>query len=139
MVERASRIGYLSLAVLFSAGVLTQVFLVGLSLLGGQPSWATHIGLGHGVGLLLPLMLVLAYLGRMPRPVKPLTWTVFGVYVLLADFVVFLRNSAPLVASLHPVLVVVLFALAIQMPIQAWRLLREPGAETERVRAEPGA
>lgn len=137
MVERASRIGYLSLATLLAVGVLTQVFLVGLSLLGGQPSWEAHIGLGHSLSLLVLLMLILAYMGRLPSPIKPLTWITAGVYVLLADVVVFLSDSVPFVAALHPVLAVLLFALAAHVSVRAWRLVNQPGGERAQAGPEP--
>lgn len=112
MVQKASRYSYLVLAALFLIGILTQVFFVGLSLLGGRSSWNVHVGLGHGLGLFALLMVILAYTGRMARPVKPLTWLNFVIYILLADVVVFLRGEAPFVAALHPVLAVILFGVA---------------------------
>jgi hypothetical protein len=142
MIERASRTGYLIFAGLFALGVLAQVFLVGLSLLGGRPSWEEHIGLGHSLAGPLLFMLILAYTGRMPRPIKPLTWATFGVYLVLADIVIFMREVAPLAAALHPVLAMVLFALAAHLPVRAWRIVRRPAAETAQAATEgeiPGA
>src|SRR5215203_2144829 len=101
---KISRYAYATVASLFVIGILTQVFLIGLSLLGGRPSWQTHIGLGHSLSIFALLMVILAYTGRLPRPLKPLTWLNFGVYILLADVVIFMRGSAPLVAAFHPVL-----------------------------------
>lgn len=124
-----ARYGYAGAAWLFAAGILSQVFLIGLSLLGGQPSWQTHIGLGHGLAIAPLLMIVCAYLGRLPRPMKPLTWLALVVYVLLADVVIFLRGSLPLVAALHPVLAVLLFGVVGFLAVQAWRLLREARAK----------
>ena len=126
MRVRVSRAAYLVFSGLFAVGVLTQVFLVGLSLLGGRSSWEEHIGLGHTLMGPLLFMLVFAYAGRMPSPIKPLTWATFGVYLVLADFVIFLRDVAPFAAALHPVLAVVLFAMAVRLPMQAWEVLRAP-------------
>ena len=123
---RLSRYAYTAVAWLFVAGILIQVFLIGLTLLGGRPSMNTHRGLGHLWGILVLLMLVLAYTGRLPRPMKPFTWLTFAIYVLLADIVIFMRGSAPLVAALHPVLAVVLFGIVGFLAVQAWRLVREP-------------
>jgi hypothetical protein len=120
-----SRYAYTVAAWLFVLGILTQVFLIGLSLLGGRPGWQTHVGLGHSLSILVLLMVILAYTGRMPRPVKPLTWLALVTYVLLADVVIFMRGSAPLVAALHPVLAVLLFGIAGFLAIWAWRLGRE--------------
>lgn len=122
---KLSHYAYAAVAWLFVAGILTQVFLIGLSLLGGRPSWQTHIGLGHGLAIAPLLMVVLAYAGRLPRPMKPFTWLVLAIYVLLADVVTFMRGSAPIIAALHPVLAVLLFGLAGFLAIRAWRLVRE--------------
>ncbi|MCZ7543274.1 MAG: hypothetical protein M5R40_06920 [Anaerolineae bacterium] len=59
-----------------------------------------------------------------------LTWLSFGVYILLADILVFLRDSVPLLAALHPVMAVVLFAIAVTLARRAWRFAREPEAAT---------
>lgn len=135
---RVSRYAYAAAVTLFVVGILTQVFLVGLSLLGQQPSWQTHIGLGHSLGILALLMVILAYIGRLPRPIKPFTWLNFALYILLADVVIFMRGSAPLVAALHPVLAVLLFGVAGFLAVRAWRLAREvpvnPLSETASVR-----
>jgi len=108
---------------------LTQVFLVGLSLLGRQPSWQIHIGLGHTLGILALLMVVLAYVGALPHPFKRLTWLTVAIYVLLADVVIFLRDSALVVAALHPVLALMLFAIASGLALRATRLVRDLAEE----------
>lgn len=119
---------YGAAAWLFVLGILTQVFLIGLSLLGGRPSWETHIGLGHSLGILALLMVIVAYTGRLPRPLKPITWLNLAIYILLAHVVVFLRGSVPLVAALHPVLAVLLFGAAGFLAVRAWGLVREARA-----------
>ncbi len=116
---------YATAAWLFVAGILVQVFLIGLTFIGRRPSLQTHVGLGHGLAVAPLLMVVLAYVGRLPRPMKPLTWLVLVVYVLLADVVIFMRGSAPIIAALHPVLAVLLFGIAGFLAIRAWRLVRE--------------
>jgi hypothetical protein len=132
MVKKIGRYGYLGVAVLFIAGIMTQVYLVGLSLLGRRPSWDDHIGLGHGLGILALLLVILVYVGQQSRGLKWLTWANFVVYFLLADVVIFMRDSAPLVAALHPVLAITLFALTVTVAVQAWRAVREvaPAAAT---------
>jgi hypothetical protein len=70
-------------------------------------------------------MVIQAYTGQLPRPLKPLTWLNFAIYILLADVVIFMRESAPLVAALHPVLAVLLFGVAVSLALRAWRLVRE--------------
>ena len=122
---RFSRYAYVAVAWLFVAGILTQVFLIGLTFLGGRPSLQTHVGLGHGLAITPLLMIILASTGRLPHPMKPFTWLALVLYVLLADIVIFMRGTAPLVAALHPVLAVLLFGVAGFLARRAWRLVRE--------------
>lgn len=128
---KLSRYVYAAVTWLFVAAILTQVFLIGLTLLAGRPSLQTHIGLGHGLVVAPLLMVVLAYAGRLPRPMKPFTWLVLGIYVLLADVVIFMRESAPIIAALHPVLAVLLFALVGFLAIRSWRLVRESAVPSD--------
>ncbi len=120
-----SRYAYAAVAWLFVAGILTQVFLIGLTFLGGRPSLQTHAGLGHGLAIAPLLMVVFAYTGRLPRPTKPFTWLAVVIYVLLADVVVFMRGSVPIIAALHPVLAVLLFGVTGFLAVRAWHLVRE--------------
>jgi hypothetical protein len=125
---KISRYIYLVFAWLFLAGVVTQVFLAGMVVVATQMPWNAHIGLGHTLALPLLLMLVSMYLGRMPVPLKQLTWALFGVYVLQADVVIFLRTQAPVISALHPVLALVDFALGLTLARRAWLLLRQAPA-----------
>ncbi len=134
---KISRYGYLIVSWLLCIGILAQVFLVGLSLLGDRPSWDDHIGLGHSLGPLALLMLVFAYLGRLPRTMKRLTWLNFAVYFLIADVVIFMTDSAPTIAALHPVLAVILFSIAGMLAVRIWSIVRAPQAEAAIVSNEP--
>ncbi len=120
MIRRIVRILYLLFAWLFVAGILIQVFIAGLGLFGSRGNWETHIGLDHTLGLLPLLMLVLVFFGGYSRSSKGLTALLFVNYLLLADFVIFIREP-PLVAALHPVLALVLFATAFAIARRAWQ------------------
>jgi hypothetical protein len=137
MRNRISRFGYLAASWLLCFGVLAQVYLVGLSLLGGRPSWDDHIGLGHSLGGLALLMIVFAYSGRLSRSMKLLTWLNFGIYFLIADIVIFMRDSAPVIAALHPVLAVILFPVSGTLAVRIGLILRQPQAETAAAPNEP--
>lgn len=131
---------YLIMAWLFVIGVLTQVFLAGMVVVAGRMGWDGHIGLGHSLGLPLLLMLLSAYLGRLPAGMKWLTWLLFGVYVLQADVIIFMRSSAPLIAAFHPVLALVDFALGFALARQAWALVRQgEGVAEDLSVVEPSA
>ena len=108
-----TRILYLIVAWLFPVAILIQVLLVGLSLFTGQAYWSTHRDVGHSLAVLPLLLVILAYLGRLPRSEKLLIWLLFGVYLVQAEVFAAIRADVPLLAAFHPVLALVLFALAL--------------------------
>jgi hypothetical protein len=122
---KISRYVYLAFAWLFVAGVVTQVFLAGMAIIALRLSWEPHIGLGHTLGAPLLLMLISMYLGRLPAPMKQLTWALFGVYVLQSDVLIFLRLQAPVLSAFHPVLALVDFALGLTLARRAWLVARQ--------------
>lgn len=121
---KLSRYAYALSAWLFVVGILTQVYLLGLTFLAGRSTLPVHAGLGHGLAVLPLFMIVTAYTGRLPRPMKPFTWLALVFYLLLADVVIFMRQSLPIIAALHPVLAVLLFGVAGFLVIRAWHLVR---------------
>jgi membrane-bound metal-dependent hydrolase YbcI (DUF457 family) len=119
MIGKWIRILYVIVAWLFPAAILIQVFLVGLSLFTGQAYWSTHRDVGHSLAVLPLLLVILAYLGRLPRSEKLLIWLLFGVYLVQAEVFAAIRDSVPLLAAFHPVLALVLFALAILIALRS--------------------
>lgn len=124
-MEKTSRYVYLFAVLLFLVGVLTQVFLAGMVVVSRQIGWSNHIGFGHILAAPLLVMLISQYPGHLPGPTKRITWLLFGVYVLQADVLIFLRVQAPLVSAFHPVLALVDFALGLALARQAWSLARQ--------------
>jgi len=122
---KISRYIYLIAAGLFLTGVLAQVFLAGMVVVAYQMSWVNHIGLSRVLAAPLLVMLVTVYLGRFPAAMKRLTWLLFGVYVLQADVIIFLRDQAPVLSAFHPVLALVDFALGLSLARAAWPLANE--------------
>jgi hypothetical protein len=86
--------------------------------------WDNHISLGHMLALPLLFMLVSQYPAHLPRRMKGLTWMLFGVYVLQADVIIFLREDLPVVSAFHPVLALVDFVLVLSLARAAWPLLK---------------
>jgi hypothetical protein len=123
-IMKAFRIAYAGLAWLFVAGVLVQVFLAGMVVVARQMGWDNHISLGHMLGAPLILMLITVYAGRFPGRMKRLTWLLFGVYILQADVIIFMRASAPALSALHPVLALVDFALGLVLAWKATAIVR---------------
>ena len=119
-----TRILYLMAAWLFPVALLIQVFLVGLSLFTGQAYWSTHREVGHSLVVLPLLLVILAYLGRLPRSEKLLIWLLFGVYLVQTEVFAAMRDAVPLLAAFHPVLALVLFALAILIALRSRTLVQ---------------
>jgi hypothetical protein len=132
-MTKISRIIYLAASSLFLIGVTLQVFLAGMVVVALEMGWASHRDLGHTLALPLLVMLATAYLGRLPRNMKWMTWLLLAVYVIQADVIIFMRDSLPFVSAFHPVLALVDFVLAAFLVYQAWNLVRE--AREERMAA----
>ena len=118
------RILYLLVAWLFPVAILVQVFLVGLSLFTTQPYWDAHIGLGHSIVVLPALLVLLAYLGKIPSPARGLTWLSLGLTLIQTEVFAMIRTAVPTLAALHPVLALVLFALALIIAVRARTVVR---------------
>jgi membrane-bound metal-dependent hydrolase YbcI (DUF457 family) len=125
-MTKASRLATSSI---FLTGVVVQVFLAGMVVVAFQMGWANHRDLGHTLALPLLVMLVTAYLGRLPRKMKWLTWLLFAVYVVQADVLIFLRASLPVASAFHPVLALVDVLLAAILALQAWTLVQNSRQE----------
>jgi len=124
-MAKVSRIVYLAASSLFLVGVTLQVFLAGMVVVALQMGWSNHRDLGHSLALPLLVMLITAYLGRLPRGMKWLTWLLFVVYIIQADVLIFMRTSLPVASAFHPVLALVDTVLAVMLAYQAWGLVRE--------------
>lgn len=109
---------------LFAAGVIVQVFLAGMVVVARSLNWNPHVSLGHMLAAPLIFMLVTMYTGKMPGRMKRFTWILFGVYLLQADVVIFLRTQAPVVSAFHPVFALIDFALGYYLARRAAEILR---------------
>ncbi len=128
---KISRIIYFIACSLFLIGVALQVFLAGMVVVAMQMGWSNHRDLGHSLVLPLLVMLITAYLGKLPRGMKWLTWLLFVVYIIQADVLIFMRASLPVASAFHPVLALVDCVLAVILVYQAWGLVREGQQEAK--------
>jgi membrane-bound metal-dependent hydrolase YbcI (DUF457 family) len=124
-MEKISRNVYLIACSLFLVGVALQVFLAGMVVVALRMGWSNHRDLGHSLALPILVMLITAYLGKLPRRMKWFTWLLFAIYIIQADVLIFLRTSMPVVSAFHPVLALVDFSLAVLLTYQSWKLVRE--------------
>jgi len=111
-IVRGARIGFRVGAWIFVACVIVQVFLAGVGVFSNQADFTLHRQWGYTFGWLAIILLVLAIVGRLPRR------AVWGSVLLIVLFTmqsvfVAMRESAPLVAALHPVNALAIFLLSI--------------------------
>ena len=112
---------YHGLALLIAAGIVVQVFLAGLGIFGAE-SFSAHEGFGWTLHTASIAVFLLALLG--PRTGRTIGLG-FGLLALLTVQVslVGLRDDAPYLAALHPVLALFALGLAyyIGMPLVSRR------------------
>jgi hypothetical protein len=136
-VVRVSRLLYLILAWLFIAGMVLQVFFIGLGLFGDATFRATHSGFGWLLHLWPLLTLLFAALSRAGS--RHWQWALaLAVVVFLVPIFVSLRQTMPVLAALHPVSAVLAFAIAAVVAFNALRAWRAPLPSTTRVETRAG-
>jgi hypothetical protein len=117
-----ARLGFVTGAWLFLVCLLIQVFLVGLDIfvdLGGS----IHRDFAYLYGWLAPILVLLAGAARVPSATRSLTivlLVLFAVQTVLPS----LREQFPVIAALHPVNALAIFALAIVVARRATALIR---------------
>ncbi len=121
---KSFRMVYAVMAWLFVVGVAVQVFFAGMAVVAWQWPWTNHINLGHSLAGPLLIMLGMVYLGKLPGRMKRLTWLLFGIYILQADVLIFMRVAAPALSALHPVLALADFALGLVLAREATAAVR---------------
>jgi len=130
---RWARLGYAVLASAFVACVVVQVFFAGLGVFVAPENWAWHVNFVHFFEWLPPLMLLAAFLGRLPRGLK---WPPAGMFVLIALQYATANLNRGVVAALHPVVALLIFLAAVVVARRAWRALS--GADAAREGASSG-
>jgi len=111
MIRNGARRLHVLLAWSFVGAVLVQVFLAGLAIFGATAGFGLHIDFGYTVmGLITLGVLLTALAGRLPRREIGLSFLLLVLYVVQTALPL-ARASAPVLAALHPVNAIVLFAL----------------------------
>lgn len=113
---------FLALAGAFALCVAVQIFLAGLAVFADPRYWARHAGFVHIFELLPLVMGIVAFIGRLPRPLAWQSLALYGLIVLMY-FTANIRGAAPAVAALHPVLATVLLGIALRIAGRARQLL----------------
>ena len=121
---RGARYAFVALAWAFVAGVVLQVFFIGLGLFGATEDFALHVSLGWILHLFPLLILAAAALARAGRT-RILQATALAMTVFVVPILVLLRADSPVAAALHPVGALLAFWLAIVVAREATSLLGE--------------
>ena len=130
-VVRYAHLGHLAATALFVALVLFQVFLAGLALF-ASGGFRTHVAFGYSaVWAVILLIPPLAWLGRLPRRDVWLSVLLFALYVPQCLLPPLARaGDFELIAALHPVNALLMFALASWIVARAWGRIRAPLSES---------
>jgi hypothetical protein len=133
---RGARYAFVALAWAFVAGVVLQVFFIGLALFADPDNVELHVGLGWILHLWPILVLIAAGVARAGRT-RILQATALAVTVFIVPILATLRADAPVAAALHPVGAIIAFWLAIVVAQGATSLLRAPDAEVAPASVAP--
>lgn len=133
---RAARYAYFGLAWAFVAGVVLQVYFIGLGLFVGSEYRYVHAYLGWTILHLSPLIiLVAAPLARAGRK-RILQAAALAVTVWIVPILAVLRADAPVAAAFHPVGALLAFWLAIVVARGATSLVGSADTEASPTRGE---
>ena len=125
---RGARYAFAALAWAFVAGVVLQVFFIGLALFAGSENLELHITLGWILHLFPILILAAAAVARAGRT-RILQVTALAVTVFIVPILALLRADAPVAAALHPVAALLAFWLAIVVASEATTLAGAPDVD----------
>jgi hypothetical protein len=119
-----------SLAILFAisasvliAGLVLQVFLAGLGVFDDPTFFLTHRDTGYTLELVAFVVFLLAAIARAGRRQVGLAGLIVLLFLLQSVFVG-VRDSAPMVAALHPVNGFLIVLLSIVLARNAWAFAR---------------
>jgi hypothetical protein len=121
-MQAAGRSMFAVVAWLFFIGVVLQVFLAGLGLLGGNTMEA-HIGFGYLLPLVAILLALLAWPAHPDRRTFRLTMLLLVITIIQPNLPL-LRDVSPVIAALHPVNALAIFWLALTVARGSVALLR---------------
>jgi nicotinamide riboside transporter PnuC len=125
---RAARLVYAAFAWAFVAGILVQVYFIGLGLFSSSDYNQVHATFGWILHLAPPFILLAAALARAGRT-QIIRVVILAVLIFFVPILAAIRADAPLAAAFHPVGAVLAFVLAILVARGATSLLRSSDAD----------
>jgi hypothetical protein len=128
-MKRGSRIAHLVIVSLMLTAIVAQPFLIGLFLFGAVDNADLHTIVGYTLFEFgAPLLLIAALLARLPRREMLLTLLLI-VDIFVQITLVNLRESAPVLAALHPLNAFALLLVAVMLVRGDRALLRRESAK----------
>ena len=123
MAKKIFRYLYLVLIWITLTAIAVQTYTAGLAAVTGTISWTEHIEFGFLVEFLGLLQFLLVFPARLPRPAN---WVSAGLLGTFFVQLLVLFFGKTLIAALHPVLALLIFAEAWWLSRAAWRAVRFP-------------
>ena len=130
---RVARYAFAVLALAFAAGIVLQVFFIGLGLFAGSENLVLHTTFGWILHLAPLLVLIAAALAGAGRT-RILQAVALVVVVWIVPILAAVRADLPTIAALHPVGALIAFVLSLVVARGSLELVRhaDPAARTTR-------
>ncbi|CAG7658713.1 DUF6220 domain-containing protein [Paenibacillus allorhizosphaerae] len=130
-VTRGSRFIFLFVAGLFVVCVTAQIFIAGMAIFTDSSYWHSHIVFVRIFELFPILMLILAFVGKLPVFLR---W--MSVLILVMIFAQYFTANFEGAGALHPVIAAVLFWVSIVVAVQAKRSIFPKNEHVQSKEAE---
>ena len=117
-----ARVAFAAVALVFVGCLFGQVFLVGLDIFADAGA-TIHRDFAYVYGWLTPVLILLAGFAGAPKPTRRLTiilLALFAIQIVLPS----LRHTVPMLAALHAVNALAIFAVAMALAGRSLDLLR---------------
>jgi nicotinamide riboside transporter PnuC len=135
-VVQGARYAYFALAWAFVAGLVLQVFFIGLGLFNGAEYRETHAWFGWTILHLSPLLILVATPLAHAARARILQAVGLAVIVWIVPILAAVRADLPLAAAFHPVGALLAFWLATVMARGATSLIGSADTERSPTRTE---
>jgi bacteriorhodopsin len=132
---RAARYAFVALALAFAAGIVLQVFFIGLGLFVGPENLELHRNFGWLLHL-APLLVLVAAAAAGAGRTRILQAVALVVVVWIVPILAAVRADLPVVAAFHPVGALLAFALSLVVARGSLELARDVNQDARTTRGE---
>jgi hypothetical protein len=132
---RAARYAFVALAFAFAAGIVLQVFFIGLGLFVGPENLELHREFGWILHL-APLLVLVAAAAAGAGRTRILQAVALVVVVWIVPILAAVRADLPVVAAFHPVGALLAFALSLVVARGSLELARDINQDARTTRGE---